>query len=399
MPFLARMPAAARARLLAMGEEEDVPAGTLLMRRGELSGDIYLLQSGRLEVIDPRCTPPLVLDVIDAGELVGELGFVDAAPRSATVRARGACRCMLWRRDSLQRALLADPVLASAFWQSLTEAAADRVRRLSDTVRLGQSAPLQGEAPPEARELAQDLRAAWARAEGEDAPGPVLQAALARVVRTLGSVGDADAGEAIGEALRSEVGDLLRRARTGTLLLDHGGAGPPPAAVLTHLRQAEPLGDGTLGVALDAALRGLPTLVGLAAPIPAPDPGAVVLSLGRAGAARETLELALGDPRPGLQDASEVVLDAVIEGLPDRLLLALLVRLRGQLPGGAVLRLHASGPAADAGLLDHLLGWPMVRRPAEALGELFVAAGFQGVSAAVASGARVDLRGVVPESA
>jgi CRP-like cAMP-binding protein len=73
------------------------------------------------------------------GEIVGEMSFVDSAPPSATVRARGACLGLFIDKAALAQRLTADTGFGCRFYKALAMFLADRLR---ETVqRLGDGAP------------------------------------------------------------------------------------------------------------------------------------------------------------------------------------------------------------------------------------------------------------------
>lgn len=59
----------------------------ILLREGEHSHNMFWVQSGQLVVTKKRGIEDVVLQHIHAGELVGEISFLDSQPRSATVQA------------------------------------------------------------------------------------------------------------------------------------------------------------------------------------------------------------------------------------------------------------------------------------------------------------------------
>ena len=397
MNLLHHLDPRSRQALLALGRRQELTAGEVLVRRGAMSGDIFLVEEGCLEVVDPRGRPAVVLGLIGPGEVVGELGFVDAAPRSADVRARQATICLAWRRAELRRLLEQDPAVGRSFWAAIAEVAVQRVRSLSDTIRAGAPAR-RAEVDPddeEVDELAAGLAEAWARAEQPaegEAPAPELLAeALIQLGARLGRVGDLDRADALGAALDVASGELLRRSHTAALLLGRPAARPPGEALLTHLRGGSPVGERACDRALDRALLDLPTLAGLrqaatslALPSPAPIYSIAPASLGRPDLAPCLDPVLLAQAGPGLppgalQPGSQasIAIDLLAETLPDRLLVTLLTGLRGALSPGGAIRLALVGPAPDDPLLDHLLRWPMLRRTPETLAELATAAGLR----------------------
>ena len=64
-------------------------AGSVLMRQGDDSDCMHVIVSGqvRVEREEPRLGNPILLAELGPGEIVGELGVVLGAPRSATVTA------------------------------------------------------------------------------------------------------------------------------------------------------------------------------------------------------------------------------------------------------------------------------------------------------------------------
>lgn len=408
MHFLELVDARTRRKLLDLGQTVELVPGAVLMRRGAMGGDIFMVRSGSLEVVDPRGQPALVLGLLGPGDMVGEMGFVDAAPRSADVRAREASRCLVWRRSALRRLLAEDTAVASSFWSATAEIAVQRIRTLTDTVRAGSlSRPLAPGAvdPSETSELAADLHAAWAHAERPvegDPPTPdIIGASLDRLGATLSRVGDPDRADGMGAALAAAVADVLSEATTARLLLQRAAGTPPCARLVEHIRAGVADGRGHAGRALDAALLSMPTLRAqrhlpamlvdalgdCAGPILVLSlaPATIASAFGRRAGAKpdqlilaqdDALALALGSA--GLpDDLGAAVLDNVIEGLPDRLVVALTARLQRRLrPGGCLALAHAR-PSTDDALLDHLLRWPMLRRSPSTVAELLGAAGLR----------------------
>ncbi len=86
-------------------------AGERLFSQGDVADTAYLVVSGRLEVVDPAdvdCAPMLT---IGRGEIVGELGLIDRAPRSASVRAARNSLVAQLDRDDFLRLLASHPEL------------------------------------------------------------------------------------------------------------------------------------------------------------------------------------------------------------------------------------------------------------------------------------------------
>ena len=83
LPLFAGLDPAALAELREHAEQVELAAGSYLFHAGEPSDGLYVVRSGRLQVLQND----FVLRELGRGEVVGELGFLIDAPRSASIRA------------------------------------------------------------------------------------------------------------------------------------------------------------------------------------------------------------------------------------------------------------------------------------------------------------------------
>jgi CRP-like cAMP-binding protein len=67
---------------------QGVPAGQAVVQEGAVGREMYLVDSGELEVVAPGATTPLA--TLTSGDLFGEVAVLRAVPRTATVRAKVA---------------------------------------------------------------------------------------------------------------------------------------------------------------------------------------------------------------------------------------------------------------------------------------------------------------------
>jgi len=116
-------------RLLAELPIETVPPGTVLMRQDEESHDIVILEAGEVLV---RVRFPsgheIALRVGGAGTLLGELGFLLDAKRSATLVAETPCRLRRVSRERLAELERAAPALAIGFHRLMAQLLASRIQ-------------------------------------------------------------------------------------------------------------------------------------------------------------------------------------------------------------------------------------------------------------------------------
>ena len=62
------------------------PAGTVLFREGDPGSDMYIIQSGRVQITRRVGAQEAVLAVLPAGEFFGEMSIISGRPRSATAK-------------------------------------------------------------------------------------------------------------------------------------------------------------------------------------------------------------------------------------------------------------------------------------------------------------------------
>jgi CRP-like cAMP-binding protein len=80
--------------LLDFAERQRFPAGAQILRTGEEDRTLYILQSGRVDVVIEAPGKSRVIAMIGAGSVFGELAFFDGAPRLASVHATEDCELL-----------------------------------------------------------------------------------------------------------------------------------------------------------------------------------------------------------------------------------------------------------------------------------------------------------------
>jgi hypothetical protein len=454
MSFVKRLSDEARERLMAVGSPMHLAEGDFLLRRGERNGDLYLIQDGRLEVVDSRQRPEMVLDVLGPGMVVGEMAFLDGTPRAADVRCTAPTQCVRWVRAELNHLLERDPALAAQFFRSIGESVVERVRVASRvSVGLGVSRLVQDEGPvpvavsEKAREIADVARSVWFDSdqqlrEDEEASTAIARAHQAFSVLVeatdawLSGMTSAGAGREAGGALRKELRPYLVRTHLGRLAIDTQGERAGGLAFQAHLLLNRPRGSDVLGEALDAAFLALPTAQGLRARLKAaveetiralPDdrPGQVTILQPGCGALlanlssrlvqrgatitvvdgdRESLAfvdsgqqarpsgltlrlvhedlvgLSEGRSRVHFDPQDVIIVDGLLDHLPERLAGTLIRWCSTVLAPQGVLLLTAMAPCGDARVIEHLLGWPLVRRRMPDILNLMESAGLEAVA-------------------
>ena len=110
-----------------------LPEGTVLIRQDEPPDDVFVLESGRLQVemVTPEGTRMRLRTVLP-GVVVGEIAMYTGVPRTADVVAETPSVVLRLSRASIERMEAAEPELAAALHRWLARTLSER---LSDTLR------------------------------------------------------------------------------------------------------------------------------------------------------------------------------------------------------------------------------------------------------------------------
>jgi NTE family protein len=95
-----------------------VEAGEWLFRRGEPAESLYVVLSGRLEVLI-ESPEPVAIRLADQGAALGELALLTDSTRSASVRARRDSELLGLHRDDFLKLLEGEPAFALALARAL----------------------------------------------------------------------------------------------------------------------------------------------------------------------------------------------------------------------------------------------------------------------------------------
>lgn len=112
------------------GEVVRVAAGTPLIEEGHVADAVYFVLDGMVGATS-RASGQRVLARLAAGEIVGEMSFVDQGPPSATVTALVDSKLLKVPRDALSQKLARDSAFAARFYKAIAIFLSDRLRAAS----------------------------------------------------------------------------------------------------------------------------------------------------------------------------------------------------------------------------------------------------------------------------
>ncbi|MGD9526980.1 patatin-like phospholipase family protein [Pseudonocardia sp.] len=131
VPLLTGLGAADRARLAADAAVRSFAAGEWVFRRDDPGDSVFLVLSGRVEIVDAAGA---VIRVLGASSAVGELALLTGAPRTASVRVRRDAELLEISADRFDQLLADAPELGVVLARYLA--------------RLLQQGPASAEQPP-----------------------------------------------------------------------------------------------------------------------------------------------------------------------------------------------------------------------------------------------------------
>jgi CRP-like cAMP-binding protein len=106
--------------------------GTTIARKGESSSELYLLLDGKADVRNGVDGP--IVGAMKRGDVVGEMGLVRGAPRSADVVASEPVEYLVLDGEFLQRLRRQYPRTAAALLFNLTRILSDRLDRATGRI-------------------------------------------------------------------------------------------------------------------------------------------------------------------------------------------------------------------------------------------------------------------------
>lgn len=140
--------------MMRNGQRMTLAPGDHLIRQGTPTEWLYFVLDGSFVVYTRTASRVAELK---AGEVVGEISFVDARPPTASVRAEIESKVGAVPRAALQARLRQDVGFAARFYQSIAVFLADRLR--ATTGSLGAEGPQLAEDVEDLDELAPHLMA------------------------------------------------------------------------------------------------------------------------------------------------------------------------------------------------------------------------------------------------
>jgi signal transduction histidine kinase len=184
LPYFSDLPEDLLSEVCEDSEQVEVEQGTVIIEEGSDSEEMYVIVEGELLVTKRTGERDVVLARLGPSEVVGEMAFLDQAPRTATVTA--SMRSLLIRVPvTAFEELLQDPRVSRRMFKTVTS----RLRNIEETLRHEERMAALGRMAAQLMHELNNPAAAVARSTAE----------LARVNETLGTEAVMMAGALVSE--------------------------------------------------------------------------------------------------------------------------------------------------------------------------------------------------------
>ncbi len=113
--------------LIVKWEPREVARDTVIIKEGTTGDEMFLIESGKVEVFLTRGDLILVLSELGESSFFGEIALLTDKPRSATVKAKTDCRLFVLKKPKFMDIINENPKVAAKFLLAMGEDLSHRI--------------------------------------------------------------------------------------------------------------------------------------------------------------------------------------------------------------------------------------------------------------------------------
>ncbi len=113
--------------MLLKWEPREVAKDTVIIKEGTAGDEMYIIESGKVEVFLTRGDLILVLSELGESSFFGEMSLLTDKPRSATVKAKTDCRLLVLKKSHFMEIINENPKVAAKFLMAMGEDLSHRI--------------------------------------------------------------------------------------------------------------------------------------------------------------------------------------------------------------------------------------------------------------------------------
>ncbi|MEO0142756.1 MAG: cyclic nucleotide-binding domain-containing protein [candidate division WOR-3 bacterium] len=111
----------------ARWEPRDIAKDTVIIKEGTVGDEMYIIESGKVEVFLTRGDLILILSELGESSFFGEMSLLTDKPRSATVKAKTDCRLLVLKKNQFMEIVNENPKVAAKFLLAMGEDLSNRI--------------------------------------------------------------------------------------------------------------------------------------------------------------------------------------------------------------------------------------------------------------------------------
>jgi CRP/FNR family cyclic AMP-dependent transcriptional regulator len=137
VPLFASFPEEQLRMLTTVVTRKSAPRSTTIMAGGDPTDSLYIVLSGRLKVMMSDAEgKEVILSILGAGEIFGEMGLIDDEPRSATVVAIEPCELLSLAKRDFKKSLAENFEMSMAVMRGLVKRLREADRKIGSLALL-----------------------------------------------------------------------------------------------------------------------------------------------------------------------------------------------------------------------------------------------------------------------
>jgi CRP/FNR family transcriptional regulator, cyclic AMP receptor protein len=103
--------------------------GDIIFCEYEPGDSFYLIQTGRVQIVKIMDDIEKIIDILNPGEIFGEMAILEEAPRSASAIALDAVKMLAFTRENFEVLMMGNPQIALKLLKLFTKRIYDQKRR------------------------------------------------------------------------------------------------------------------------------------------------------------------------------------------------------------------------------------------------------------------------------
>ena len=113
--------------MLVKWQAREVPEGTVIRKEGSTGDEMFIIETGRVEINLVRGDVVLLLTELQESSFFGEMSILTNKPRSATVKAKTDVRLLVLKKQDFMDIVNENPRVAAKFLLAMGEDLCNRI--------------------------------------------------------------------------------------------------------------------------------------------------------------------------------------------------------------------------------------------------------------------------------